>query len=294
MKVLRSRAELTEFHDQRDRVRPLVLVPTMGALHAGHLELVERGTTLGDVVVSIFVNPKQFGPEEDYDSYTRDLDRDLAALVPLAPTAVFAPARRDMYGRDDGVSIQPGPAAEGLCGAGRPGHFAGVLTVVLKLLNLVRPDLAIFGRKDAQQCLVIAEMVRDLDIPVKLIDHPTVREPDGLAISSRNAYLSSEARSRALCLSRALGDARRRLEDGERRVDTLLEVMNTALQEADAVDYAAIRYLPDLEVPEWAEGRLLLAVAARVEPARLIDNLVLDITADGVREASLLEQGDAD
>lgn len=294
MKVLRSRAELAEFHEQRGRVRPLVLVPTMGALHAGHLELVERGTTLGEVVVSIFVNPKQFGPGEDYDSYTRDLDRDLTALAPLAPAAVFAPARRDMYGREDGVSIQPGPAAEGLCGTGRPGHFAGVLTVVLKLLNLVRPDLAIFGRKDAQQCLVIAEMVRDLNVAVKLIDHPTVREPDGLAMSSRNAYLSREARSRALCLSRALGEARRHLEDGERRIDTLLEVMNTVLQEADAVDYAAIRRLPDLELPDRAEGRLLLAVAARVEPARLIDNLVLDITADGVREAPLLEQGDED
>ena len=197
-----------------------------------------------------------------------------------------------MYPREMTVSVAPGPAATGLCGASRPGHFAGVLTVVLKLLNLVGPDVAILGRKDAQQCLVIGEMVRDLDVPVRLIDHPTVREPDGLAMSSRNAYLSQEARSRALALWRALEAARARLEDGERDPATLGEAMRAELDPVDAVEYVEVRRVPDLAVPARAEGRLLLALAARVEPARLIDNLVLEVSDAGVRDASLLEQGD--
>jgi pantoate--beta-alanine ligase len=291
MELLRTRGDLHRFRRERDPARPLVLVPTMGALHAGHLALVERGAAIGDVLVTVFVNPTQFGPGEDYDAYPRDLDADLARLEPHRPAAVFAPSRREMYPRDVGVSVQPGPAADGLCGASRPGHFAGVLTVVLKLLNLTGPDVAIFGRKDAQQCLVIGEMVRDLDVPVVLVDHPTVREPDGLAMSSRNAYLSPEARTRALALWRALAGARDALASGERRVAVLETTMRAELAATDRVEYAEIRRVPDLAKLDEARGRLLLAVAARVEPARLIDNLVLDVTPDGVGESSLFAQG---
>lgn len=292
MKLLHTREDLAAFRHGRDLTRPLVLVPTMGALHAGHLALVERAAALGEVVVSIFVNPAQFGPGEDFDAYPRDLDRDLDLLRPLAPAAVFAPSRRAMYPREVGVSVQPGPAARGLCGESRPGHFAGVLTVVLKLFNLVAPQVAVFGRKDAQQCLVIGEMVRDLDVPVRLIDHPTVREADGLAMSSRNAYLCEEARTRALALSRSLAAARARVEEGERQTTALLAAMAAELGAVDQLDYVEVRRVADLTVPDRVAGRVLLAVAARVEPARLIDNLVLEVAADGVRDASLFDEGD--
>ncbi len=213
--VLRTARDLRALDRLRGE-RPLVLVPTMGALHAGHLELARRGAQLGPVVVSIFVNPTQFGPGEDFAQYPRNLGQDLALLEPCGVSAVFTPPVEAMYGREVGVTVQPGPRAAGLCGASRPGHFAGVLTVVAKLFNLVRPDVAIFGRKDAQQCLVIAEMVDDLKFPVRLLDHPTVREADGLAMSSRNAYLGGDDRARALCLSQALVAAQVALEGGER------------------------------------------------------------------------------
>jgi pantoate--beta-alanine ligase len=288
LELLRSRADLVALDGLRRGRRPLVLVPTMGALHAGHLALVARGRELGEVLVSIFVNPTQFGPGEDFAAYPRDLQRDLDALRPLGVAAVFAPGVAEMYPREDGVRIEPGPAARGLCGERRPGHFRGVLTVVAKLFNLLRPDIAVFGRKAAQQGLVIDAMVRDLDMPVRLVDHPTVRELDGLAMSSRNAYLSAEARPRALSLWRALTAARAALEAGERDSATLRRRMLDELEATDGVEYAEIRSLPDLASPRRAEGRLLLAVSARVEPARLIDNLVLEVEASGVREAALL------
>jgi pantoate--beta-alanine ligase len=287
--VLRTARDLRTLDRLRGE-RPLVLVPTMGALHAGHLELARRGAERGPVVVSIFVNPTQFGPGEDFAKYPRNLGRDLALLEPCGVAAVFTPSVETMYGREVGVTVQPGPRAADLCGASRPGHFAGVLTVVAKLFNLVRPDIAIFGRKDAQQCLVIAEMVDDLKFPVCLIDHPTVREADGLAMSSRNAYLGDDDRRRGLCLSRALGAAREALAGGERSTEALRGLMLAHLAATDAVDYAEIRRVPDLARLDTAAGRLLLAIAAVVGPARLIDNLVLDVDEHEVRETSLLEE----
>ncbi len=287
MELLRTPDELVRLDAWRG-VRPLVLVPTMGALHAGHLALVRRGAELGRVVVSIFVNPAQFGPGEDFRAYPRDLERDLHALGELPVAAVFAPDVTTMYGEGPGVTVQPGPRAEGMCGASRPGHFAGVLTVVAKLFNLVRPDVAVFGRKDAQQCLVIAEMVADLDFPVRLVDLATVREVDGLAMSSRNAYLDGDARQRALCLSRALAAARAQIEAGERDVNVLSALMRTQLADADAIEYAEVRRVPDLASLTRAAGHVLLAVAARVGPARLIDNIVLHVADTLVRETALL------
>lgn len=291
MRILRSATDLGWLDTLRGE-RPLVLVPTMGALHQGHLCLVRRAADLGPVVVSIFVNPTQFGPNEDFAAYPRDLERDLQLLEPLAPSAVFVPETATVYPSADGVTIRPGRRATGLCGARRPDHFAGVLTVVAKLFGLVRPDLAVFGRKDAQQCLVIAEMVRDLMLPVRLLDAPTVREADGLAMSSRNRYLAPAARVRSLCLSRALAAARDLIDGGERSAAAVTAAMAEQLRTADSIEYAAIRSLEDWNEPRQLAGRTLLAVAARVEPARLIDNLVLDITEGGARECSLLGAGD--
>ena len=292
MDLLRTRADLAALEALRRR-GPLVLVPTMGALHDGHLSLVAEARRHGPVVVSIFVNPTQFGPDEDLAAYPRDLARDLAALAPGGADAVFAPGVAEMYGAGAaGVGVRAGPRAAPLCGARRPGHFDGVLTVVAKLLNLVRPALAVFGRKDAQQVLVIDEMVRDLDFGVRLIDAPTVREADGLALSSRNRYLEPADRRRATCLWRGLGAARERLEAGEREPAAVLAALRGPLAEADGVDYAEVRTVPDLAPAEALAGRLLLAVAAHVGPARLIDNLVLDV-GTAVREVPLLEEGAA-
>jgi pantoate--beta-alanine ligase len=287
MEVLRTAADL-HILDAWRAGGPLVLVPTMGALHEGHLSLVEAGAKVGPVVVSIFVNPTQFGPQEDLASYPRELAADLARLEPLGVKAVFAPEVAQMYGAPGEVTVQPGRRGAGLCGDLRPGHFAGVLTVVAKLVGLVRPEVAIFGRKDAQQCLVIRQMVEDLHLPVRLVDWPTMREPDGLAMSSRNRYLGAVDRQRARCLWRALSAARSALAAGERSSDVLEGLMWSELSLADQREYAAVRRVPDLERPDLTQGTVLLAVAARVGPARLIDNLVLDLDGGAIRDGHLM------
>jgi len=288
METCRTASELDELKSLRGD-RPLVLVPTMGALHEGHLSLVRLGKELGPVVVSIFVNPTQFGEGEDFDAYPRDLARDLALLEKVGVEAVFTPGLTEMYGENGEVTVTPGRRAQGLCGANRPGHFTGVLTVVAKLFGSVRPDVAVFGRKDAQQCLVIGQMVADLKMPVRLIDGPTVREPDGLAMSSRNRYLNAEQRERALCLHRALAAGRGLLEAGHRDREGLVAAMRGELGRTDRIEYAEVRRVPDLEEEDPVTGRLLLAVAARVGPARLIDNFVLEVSGDGVAEGALLD-----
>ena len=287
MEICRTGAELTSLKTL-DRTRPLVLVPTMGALHEGHLSLVRLGSGIGSVVVSIFVNPTQFGVGEDFEAYPRDLAGDLALLEPLGVQAVFAPSVREMYAAEGEVTVLPGRRARGLCGGDRPGHFTGVLTVVAKLFGAVRPDVAVFGRKDAQQCLVIAQMVEDLKMPVRLVDGPTMREPDGLAMSSRNRYLDAEQRQRALCLFQALGAGRDLLAAGRRDRDGVLAAMRGPLAAADKIEYAEVRRVPDLENPDRVEGRTLLAVAARIGPARLIDNLVLEVSDREVTDGFLL------
>ncbi len=288
MDLIRCRGELKRLDSLRG-LDPLCFVPTMGALHAGHLDLVKRAKAHGPTVVSIFVNPMQFGPGEDFDRYPRNLDDDLILLAPLGVDAVFVPAVAEMYARPDGVSVRAGARAAGLCGARRPGHFDGVVTVVAKLFHMVRPDIAVFGRKDAQQCLVIEEMVRDLAMGIRLLDVPTVRADDGLAMSSRNRFLDAVDRGRALALSRALGAAHRAIEEGERGIAVLEDLMALELADVDVVDYASVLSVPELERAESASGRLLLAIAAHVGPTRLIDNLVLEVDGNIVRETPLLE-----
>jgi len=255
------------------------LVPTMGALHAGHLSLLDEARERADrVVVSVFVNPTQFGPGEDYERYPRDLDRDVELASERGADLVFAPAVEEMYPRLPHTRVTMDVVTERYEGSARPGHFDGVLTVVTKLFHIVRPNLAVFGRKDAQQAAAVTRMARDLDFPVEIVVSPTVREPDGLAVSSRNAYLDEENRRRATVLYRALTATRDRVEAGEVRADALEVVLRESLasEPAVGVEYAAIVDPDTFQPVDRVESVALAIVAARVGATRLIDNVVLE------------------
>jgi pantoate--beta-alanine ligase len=269
--------------------RNVVLVPTMGDLHEGHLSLVRAGLDVGDVVVSIFVNPMQFAPGEDFESYPRRLEADRARLEEVGAAAIFAPSVEEIYPPGETTRVEVRQLSAPLCGQHREGHFLGVTTVCTKLFVGCEPDVAIFGQKDAQQCLVLWRLVRDLRLPVDLVFSPTIREKDGLAMSSRNRYLEGEQRDRAVTLARALGRGRQLLESGERDVATIEREMRSLLAAgADRPDYVELRRVPDLERLDLAEGRVLLAAAAYVGRARLIDNLCLEV-GEAVREVPLLD-----
>lgn len=254
------------------------LVPTMGALHEGHLSLVRQSQADCDLtVVSIFVNPLQFGPKEDFTTYPRDLDADVRVLSSLerGPILVFAPSENEMYPSELLTFVGQTTLGDHLCGPFRPGHFRGVLTVVLKLFEIVQPDRAYFGKKDYQQWRVVGRMVADLNVPVDVIGMPTVREADGLAMSSRNRYLSPEERRKALCLYRALLAGRARIRDGEKKAGRIAEAMRQTVAEIEgvAVDYLSVVDPWSLQPVENVEGTVLLAGAVRVGRTRLIDNL---------------------
>jgi len=257
--------------------RKVALVPTMGALHPGHLELIRharRAPGAVVVAVSIFVNPLQFGPGEDLDRYPRTMDADLEKCRMEGVELVFAPTATTMYGEDAQVTVHPGPLGDELEGAVRPGHFAGVLTVVTKLFGIVRPRLAYFGEKDYQQLVLVRRMARELNLGVDVIGVPTVREPDGLALSSRNVYLDAGQREQATALSAALTAARHAASGG---ADAALEAAEKVLAAEPelAVDYLALRD-PELgPAPETGPARLL--VAARLGSTRLIDNIGLTL-----------------
>jgi pantoate--beta-alanine ligase len=265
---------------------PVVLVPTMGALHEGHRACVDRAHTVtgATVVVSIFVNPLQFNQSSDLEGYPRDTERDLRLCAKWGADAVFVPAGDVMYPQPQRVWVEVEDVSATLEGEHRPGHFRGVTTVVAKLFNIVQPDRAVFGQKDAQQALVIRRMVGQLDLPVELILAATVREPDGLALSSRNQHLDPEQRQRAAAIYRALRRAGQRIEAGERSAERLEAAVRAALKGdgIDAVEYAAVRRAADLSALERIEGRVILAVAARVGATRLIDNMVFDVAGDSV------------
>ena len=273
--VTRTRAELAR---ERDRLTGTVaVVMTMGALHPGHAELVRRARERADaVVVTIFLNPLQFGPGEDLAKYPRMLDQDLEVCAKEGVDLVFAPGPDVVYPLGDpAVRVSAGRLGDRLEGASRPGHFDGVLTVVAKLLHLTRPDLAYFGQKDAQQLLIIRRMVADLDFPVEVVAVPTVREPDGLAMSSRNVHLTPFDREIALTLSRALHAGEAAAPEGATAVrraarDVLVR------EPLVLVDYLVLVHPDSLDdVPDWYRGEALLAVAARVGTTRLIDNVPL-------------------
>lgn len=258
--------------------RRIALVPTMGYLHAGHVSLLDRARELGDfVVLSIFVNPLQFGPTEDLDRYPRNLEGDLALAAGRGVELVFAPPATEMYPNGEpAVHVVPGALAERLCGATRPGHFRGVLTVVAKLFGIVQPDVAVFGQKDLQQAVLIRRMAADLDIPVAVEVAPIVREADGLAMSSRNVYLSAEERERALALWRGLERARGLYAAGESDAATLRAALRSAISvEGVEGEYAEVVDPRTLETVVRAVPGSVMAVAARVGKTRLIDNAIL-------------------
>ncbi len=252
------------------------LVPTMGALHEGHGSLIDRARADGGiVVVSIFVNPTQFGPGEDLDRYPRDLDSDRRFLAGREVDAVFLPGESEIYPRALETAVVPGRESEGLCGPLRPGHFQGVATVVLKLLNIVAPDRAYFGEKDLQQLAVVRRMVADLDVAVEIVACPVVREDDGLAVSSRNRYLGSAERQAATVLYRALRVARERAKNGDVRANIILDAARRVieLEPSVTVDYLALVDADTMEPLQTARAGARVAGAIQVGNTRLIDNV---------------------
>jgi pantoate--beta-alanine ligase len=278
MHLFRTIAELRIWRSQQAS-RSVGFVPTMGYLHEGHLALVRRARAENEtVVVSIFVNPLQFGPQEDYDRYPRDLDRDLYLLEREGVDAVFAPSVSEMYPSGFSTAVVvTGPIAERLEGEARPGHFRGVATVVTRLFGLVQPQRAYFGWKDAQQVLVVQRLVQDLALPVDIVPLPTVREVDGLAMSSRNVYLSPEERVAASAIPRALFAALERFRSGERAAAAFRELVQRTLTTTPVrLEYVSVSDLETFQEVEYVERPALLLVAAWIGTTRLIDNVLLD------------------
>jgi len=262
----------------RKEGRIISFVPTMGALHEGHLSLMRKAKEKSEfLVVSIFVNPTQFGPNEDYTKYTRDLEGDLKKIREIGVDVVFFPDINEIYPDGFETYVEVEELQKPLCGQFRPGHFKGVATVVLKLFNIVKPDIAIFGEKDYQQLKIIQKMARDLHLEIEIIGMPIIREDDGLALSSRNAYLSDGERGRALALSRALNEIKASYYKGQKNINDLVHTGKEILDSSSItdLDYLEIRNAETLESEKQAQSGDLVAVAARVGNTRLIDNIKL-------------------
>jgi len=278
MKIVQHTQEVRRaVREARAQGKTVGLVPTMGALHEGHLSLMRAARKeTGFVVASIFVNPTQFGPNEDFKRYPRAMDADARLCEGVGVDLIFAPEPREIYPDGFATYVVQSDLPDGLCGPHRPGHFRGVTTVVTKLFNIVQPDVAYFGQKDYQQAAVIRRMVRDLDMPIEVRVMPIVREADGLAMSSRNRYLSPAERERALCLSRALTEAKKLADAGERSTAALLDAMNRIVRPAvDKVDYISIVHPETLrEVGDVSSGAVA-AMAVWIGKTRLIDNMIL-------------------
>ncbi len=279
LKVIRDPREMRiAAEDLRRDGRRIAFVPTMGYLHRGHISLLEAGRARADVLVlSIFVNPIQFGPTEDLARYPRDLDGDLGKAAAAGVDIAFVPEERAMYPEPPLTSVSVSRLTDGLCGPKRPGHFAGVTTVVTKLFHAVQPHLAIFGEKDYQQLAVIRRMALDLDFGIEILGMPIVREPDGLALSSRNAYLTPAERADALTLARGLAAAATLLANGERRAPALIAAAESELARAPAarIDYVELRDAETLDTVERVTRPAVLALAVLIGKTRLIDNRVL-------------------
>ncbi|MEE2829702.1 MAG: pantoate--beta-alanine ligase [Myxococcota bacterium] len=280
MQVIEEPALLTAWaRSVRERGETIAFVPTMGFLHEGHLSLMREARKRGQhLVVSIFVNPLQFAPGEDLERYPQDLAGDAAKCREIGVDVLFLPSPDRLYPEGFQTRVQVGPLASGLCGASRDGHFSGVATVVLKLLNLVRPTTAVFGSKDYQQLQVIRRMVRDFDLDIEILGMPIVREPDGLAMSSRNAYLSPSERSQASVLQRALGEIQGWVDEGTRQADVLLSRLRGLVEEQPLarIDYITLVDAETLAPIDRVENRpILAALAVRFGTTRLIDNSLL-------------------
>jgi pantoate--beta-alanine ligase len=265
------------------RAKTVGFVPTMGALHAGHLSLVALARERADrVVASVFVNPAQFGPGEDLARYPRQPEEDARLLEEAGCDLLFLPDVETVYPPGHATFVEPGPVAAGLEGAHRPGHFRGVATVVCSLFNLVRPDLAVFGEKDAQQLAVICRVVRDLHVPVEIVPGPTVREEDGLALSSRNVFLAPAERQAAAVLYRALSAARSAIAAGERRGDEVRRILRevVAAEPLARIDYAEVVEAETFQPVAALAGKVVLPLAVRIGSTRLIDNFQLALDGD--------------
>lgn len=281
MKIIETVKEMRDFIKQaKGQGKTIALVPTMGSLHEGHLTLMRRAGEVCDIVVaSIFVNPTQFGPNEDFDKYPRDLTGDSQAAASAGVQVIFHPKVKEMYPDGYASFIEIEGITEKLCGLSRPGHFRGVATVVNKLLNIIEPDKAFFGQKDAQQVLVLQRMVADFNINVSLEVVPIVREADGLAMSSRNAFLSAEERRAGLVLSRSLKLAEELVAQGERNVETIRSKVMEKIQteKLAACDYVEIFNYPALQEISILQDKAILALAVRIGKTRLIDNTILEV-----------------
>ncbi len=284
MRVVKAPASVRrQVRDWRRRGERVAFVPTMGFFHEGHLSLMRRAGKLADrVVVSIFVNPTQFGPREDFRTYPRDVPRDLAQARETGVDLCFVPGVEAIYPPGHRTGVRVAGLEDVLEGRTRPGHFAGVALVVLKLLHITEPDILVLGQKDAQQARILEIMIDDLDLPVRVVRGPVVREPDGLAMSSRNVYLSPGERAAAPVLHRALTEARREIRAGERSAARLLSRLRKRVAAAPGVklDYAAAVDARTLEELKRLRGRVLIPVAAWVGTTRLIDNLELTVNGD--------------
>jgi pantoate--beta-alanine ligase len=250
----------------------------MGALHIGHISLIKAARKKTDfVVVSIFVNPTQFGPKEDFKKYPRPIKKDLQICRANGVALVFNPSVKQMYHSGNLTSVNVGKITEPLCGRCRPGHFRAVATICAKLFNIVQPDIAFFGQKDAQQALVIKQMVTDLDMPLKIVVCPTIREPDGLAVSSRNKYLNSRQKKQALCLYESLQKAKKMVKSGITDTAKIIKQMKEIIRKAGPakIDYIEIIDARTLEKVKKIDRKVLVALAVKISPARLIDNIVL-------------------
>ncbi|MFO0838637.1 MAG: pantoate--beta-alanine ligase [Phycisphaerae bacterium] len=279
MQIAKSIADARASVDAARRAGQAIrFVPTMGALHAGHRSLIDAARRGGGfVVVSIFVNPLQFGPNEDFAKYPRREDEDLRSCESAGVDLLFLPTRDELYPDGAVTRVRVNGLSEHLCGAFRPGHFEGVATIVSKLFNIVRPDAAYFGQKDAQQLAVIRRLVADLDFPIEVVGCPTVREPDGLALSSRNAYLTSEQRAQATCLNAALRHAEKAIQGGVRDASPVIDGMLKIIESAapTRIDYVSVVNPRTLTPVRRIDGTVLIALAVRIGGTRLIDNLLV-------------------
>jgi pantoate--beta-alanine ligase len=292
MRIVRTITELrVALKALRDKGQSIGFVPTMGFLHDGHAALIRQSTARCDTtVVSVFVNPTQFGPSEDLAQYPRDLERDQNLCLRLGVGILFMPDPAEVYPTGYTTSIAVGTMGDVLCGSFRPGHFRGVATVVAKLFNMVQPDLAFFGQKDLQQTAVIQRMVKDLNLPVDILVAPTVREADGLALSSRNTYLTPENRTRALGISRGLLAAEQAFKAGERDSQRLVAIAGAELAMADEIQYCQLVDPMTLDPIQGTVNRpAALCTAVLIGPTRLIDNVLLSPTGDDAQFISHLE-----
>lgn len=279
MNTIQSVSEMQKWASTtREAGKKIAFVPTMGFLHEGHVALMREGKSRGDyLVVSIFVNPTQFGVGEDYEKYPRDLEGDTEKVSSAGGDIIFAPSAKEMYPSGYQTFVAVEKVTQNLCGASRPTHFQGVTTVVAKLFNIIKPHVAIFGEKDYQQLVTIRQMTRDLNFDIEIIGMPTIREEDGLAMSSRNKYLSSEERKQALCLFSALNQVEKLFQGGEKNskklIDRAAEIIR--IQPAAAIDYVKVCHPETIEDLEWIDDKALMALAVKIEKTRLIDNRVL-------------------